>query len=176
LPVEWQGRRAYAASMALTQSLMHFSPCADAQRLLITGGDSAKPSRAAAPAKENGDAAVPVTANSADANGASDAASSIAQANGEQQVEETPGQLVELKFRAPRAGKYDLTLFCISGGLFSPHTLQSMKAHIHTSPQDTFHPSEKVEWHAHCLGPRSWSRCAVIVLEAGSTQACCCVS
>jgi len=105
-------------------------PSASAQRLLITGGDSAKPSKAAAPAKENGDAAVPVTANSADANGASDAASSIAQANGEQQVEETPGQLVELKFRAPRAGKYDLTLFCISGGLFSPHTLQCMK---HTS-------------------------------------------
>ncbi len=27
----------------------------------------------------------------------------------------SPGQLVEIKFKAPRAGKYDLTLFCVSG-------------------------------------------------------------
>lgn len=128
-------------------------PSASAQRLLITGGDSAKPSRAAAPAKENGDAAVPVTANSADANGASDAASSMAQANGEQQVEETPGQLVELKFRAPRAGKYDLTLFCISGGLFPPHTLQSMEARIHTSPKT--HSTHLRKWNGK---PIDWAR------------------
>ena len=54
---------------------------------------------------------MPVTANSADANGAS-----AAGAEAVPEKEEVPGQLVELKFRAPRAGKYDLTFYCISGG------------------------------------------------------------
>lgn len=54
---------------------------------------------------------MPVTANSANANGAS-----AAGAEAVPEKEEVPGQLVELKFRAPRAGKYDLMLYCISGG------------------------------------------------------------
>ncbi len=32
------------------------------------------------------------------------------------QGDEPGGQKVELKFRAPRAGKYDLTLYVLSGG------------------------------------------------------------
>lgn len=41
--------------------------------------------------------------------------------SGQEPEEEIPGQLVELKFRAPRAGKYDLTLYCVSGTC-PPHT------------------------------------------------------
>ena len=52
--------------------------------------------------------AVPVTANGSSAaaagKGGVDAAGPGPQ-----------GQLVEVKFRAPKAGKYDLTLFCVSG-------------------------------------------------------------
>ena len=96
--------------------LPSFSP----QRLLLTGGDSAKPAKATAAikengAKENGEAAVPVTASSANADGSASGTNGTAAAAGEQEVEETPGQLVELKFRAPRAGKYDLSLYCVSG-------------------------------------------------------------
>ena len=103
-------------SLARAQALS-----ASQQRLLLTGADGAKPAKAAAvtkdAAKENGDSAVPVTANSANANGASPSGdASAAGPDTEQEKEETPGQLVELKFRAPRAGKYDLTLYCISGG------------------------------------------------------------
>ena len=36
---------------------------------------------------------------------------------------EDKGQLVEVRFRAPRQGKYDLTLFCLSG---DAHILQGM--------------------------------------------------
>ena len=102
------------------------APSTSQQRLLLTGADGAKPAKALAVAKdaarENGDSAVPVTANSANTNGANaDGASpsggaSAAGAEAVPEEEEIPGQLVELKFRAPRAGKYDLTLYCISGG------------------------------------------------------------
>lgn len=90
-------------------------PSMSAQRLLLTGGDSAKPAKAAAAPKENGEAAVPVTASSANADGPASGANGTAEVPGEQEAEETPGQLVELKFRAPRAGKYDLSLYCVSG-------------------------------------------------------------
>ena len=90
-------------------------PSAGTQRLLLTGGDSAKPAKAAAAAKEAGEAAVPVTANSANADELANGGTGAAEDPGAQEVEETPGQLVELKFRAPRAGKYDLSLYCVSG-------------------------------------------------------------
>lgn len=66
--------------------------------------------------KQEGEAAggaqkVPVTANGS--SGAAAAAASAAAASAA--AAEQPGQLVEVKFRAPKAGKYDLTLFCISG-------------------------------------------------------------
>ena len=97
------------------------APSTSQQRLLLAGADGAKPAKAAVvskdAAKENGDSAVPVTANSANANGTSlSGGADAAGTDTGQEKEETPGQLVELKFRAPRAGKYDLTLFCISGG------------------------------------------------------------
>ena len=99
----------HSLSLACTQA-----PSTSQQRLLLAGADGAKPAKTAAvpkeAARENGDSAVPVTANSADANGAS-----AAGVEAMPEKEEVPGQLVELKFRAPRAGKYDLTLYCISG-------------------------------------------------------------
>jgi hypothetical protein len=49
------------------------------------------------------------------ANGSADAAAEGTPQAGEADGEAALGQRVELKFRAPRAGKYDLTLFCISG-------------------------------------------------------------
>ena len=96
-------------------------PSAIPQRLQITGGDGAKPGGKPTPAaKENGSndsGSVPVTADSANGGGSlgGAAAGGPAEANGEPEAVETPGQLVELKFRAPKAGKYDLTLYCISG-------------------------------------------------------------
>ena len=104
-------------------------PSAIPQRLQITGGDGAKPGGKPTPAaKENGSidsGSVPVTANSA--NGGESlggaAAGGPAEVDGEPEAVETPGQLVELKFRAPKAGKYDLTLYCISGQAPGPTDL-----------------------------------------------------
>ena len=96
------------------------------QRLQITAGDVAKSGGKPTPAaKENGSSdsgSVPVTANSANGGGSLDgaAAGGPAEVDGEPEAVETPGQLVELKFRAPKAGKYDLTLYCISGQAPSP--------------------------------------------------------
>ncbi len=56
--------------------------------------------------------AVPVTANGSSAAAAGKGAD--AAGPGPQ------GQLVEVKFRAPKAGKYDLTLFCVSGACRCP--------------------------------------------------------
>ena len=101
-------------------------PSATPQRLQITAGDGAKPGGKPTPAgKENGSSdsgSVPVTANSANGGGSLDgaAAGGPAEVDGEPEAVETPGQLVELKFRAPKAGKYDLTLYCISGQASGP--------------------------------------------------------
>ena len=55
-------------------------------------------------------AAVPLLANGS---------SALALRDEPDQAGASQGQLVEIKFKAPRAGKYDLTLLCISGKLFA---------------------------------------------------------
>ncbi len=87
------------------------------QRLQITAGEGAKPGGKPAPAAKENDSSgsVPVTANSANSFLGGTGAGAPAEADGEPEPLETLGQLVELKFRAPKAGKYDLTLYCISG-------------------------------------------------------------
>ena len=61
--------------------------------------------------KEVGD--VPMTANGSSAS-ATEKGGEVALAADSAAAAPT-GQLVEVKFRAPKAGKYDLTLYCISG-------------------------------------------------------------
>lgn len=56
---------------------------------------------------------VPVTANGSSAS-AAEKGGEVALAADSAAAAPT-GQLVEVKFRAPKAGKYDLTLYCISG-------------------------------------------------------------
>ncbi|BDA43749.1 Translocation protein SEC63 homolog [Coccomyxa sp. Obi] len=75
------------------------------QPLLLTGGtDSSRASGAISEGK-TGDA-VPVMANGSSA--------AAAGKGGDAAGPGPQGQLVEVKFRAPKAGKYDLTLFCLS--------------------------------------------------------------
>ncbi len=141
----------HLCQLFLLLQLPSFSP----QRLLLTGGDSAKPAKAAAAvkengAKENGEAAVPVTANSANADGPASGTNGAAAAAGEQEVEETPGQLVELKFRAPRAGKYDLSLYCVSGKSL-PQTCAPPHAAGYDQGLQTAVPSSAPYWE-----PTSW--------------------
>ncbi|EIE19320.1 hypothetical protein COCSUDRAFT_48909 [Coccomyxa subellipsoidea C-169] len=76
------------------------------QPLLLTGGEGGRQSGK----KEAGE--VPMTANGSSA-AAAEKGEEAARA-AESAAAAPQGQLVEVKFRAPKPGKYDLTLFCVS--------------------------------------------------------------
>ena len=83
--------------------------------------------------ESRGSKGVPVIANGSSAE--------AAVTSGEPGEEEAVplGQRVELKFRAPRAGKYDLTLFCISGA--GACLAQSPPLHMGHAPLRCTHPA-----------------------------------